>query len=416
MKTTYQYRLRPNKCQTRQLESWLELCRKQYNFRLYQRLSWWEQNRCAINSCSIVSSSIAPLRDQPNYYEQKKDLLISKQLFPEYADLHSQVLQNVVERVKKAYERYTSVDKSGKRSGKPRYKKVGRYRSFTYPQLKNNNIQGNRINLAKIGSVKMILHRPIPDGFQLKTATIVKKAEHWYISLVLENASVPELTTTVMPTELNTLGIDVGINSFLVASSGLFVDNPRCYCSSEKQLASTQQCFSKTKRGSRRRRKIANKLSRVHNKIANQRRDFHHKTAKYLVDNHEVIAHEDLAVKNMSKRIAPKQDKDGKYLPNGQAAKSGLNKSILDCGWSSFLSILSVKAEKAGRVCIAVNPHNTSQLCSTCGVKVAKKLKDRWHFCASCQTSLDRDFNSSLLIKQRAVGHHVQNAQKVLSN
>jgi putative transposase len=90
--------------------------------------------------------------------------------------LHSQVLQNVVERVKKAYERYTNVNKSGKRSGKPRYKKVGRYRSFTYPQLKADRSQGNRINLPKIGSVKLILHRPIPEGFQLKTATLIKKA------------------------------------------------------------------------------------------------------------------------------------------------------------------------------------------------------------------------------------------------
>lgn len=227
----------------------------------------------------------------------------------------------------------------------------------------------------------------------------------------MEDATVPEFTATIVPTEFNTLGIDVGVSSFLVASSGQTVDNPRCYRSSEKCLASTQQRFSKTKRWSRRRRKIAKKLSRVHNKIANQRRDFHHKTAKHLLRNHEVIAHEDLAVKNMSKRVAPKQDEDGKYLPNGQSAKSGLNKSILDCGWSSFLSILSVKAGKAGRVCIAVNPYNTSQLCSTCGVKVPKKLKDRWHFCANCQTSLDRDFNSSLLIRQRAVGHHVREAQ-----
>ena len=257
----------------------------------------------------------------------------------------------------------------------------------------------------------MILPRPIPESYQLKTATLVKKADHWYISLVLEDAGVPEFATTVILTELNTLGMDVGINSFLIASSGKVVENPRCYRSSEERLASTQQCFSKTKRGSRRRRKIAKKLSRVHNKIANQRRDFHHKTARYLVDNHEVIAHEDLTVKNMSRRVAPKQDEQGRYVPNGQAAKSGLNKSILDCGWSSFLSILSVKAEKAGRICIAVNPHNTSQLCSTCGMKVPKKLKDRWHFCASCQPSLDRDFNSSLLIKQRAVGHHVRKAQ-----
>ncbi len=233
---------------------------------------------------------------------------------------------------------------------------------------------------------------------------------------MLEDVTVPKLTIDVVPTNLNTLGIDVGINSFLVASSGQAVDNPRYYRAFEKRLTLTQQRFSQTKRGSRRRHKLAKKLSKIHNKIANQRRDFHHKTAKYLVDNHQVIAHEDLAVKNMSKRVAPKQDEQGKYLPNNQSAKSGLNKSILDCGWSSFLSILSVKAAKAGRICIAVNPSGTSQLCSTCGVQVPKKLKDRWHFCAKCQSCVDRDFNSSLLIKQRAVGHHARNAQEVLSD
>ncbi|NWF59808.1 MAG: transposase [Fischerella sp.] len=421
MKTTYQYRLRPNKRQAQIFESWLELCRKQYNFRLDERLSWWSENRCPVNSCSLVSCSIAPPREQPNYYEQKKDLKTSKQLFPEYGDVHSQVLQNVVERVKKVYERYTVPDKNGKRSGKPRYKKVGRYRSFTFPQMKVDSIQGNRINLPKIGLVKMIVHRPIPVGFQLKTTTIVKKAEHWYISLVLEDVSIPEFIPDIIPTAENTVGIDVGVNSFLVTSDNEVIKNPRWYRKSEKRLALLQQNLSKTKRGSRRRRHLGKKLSKTHNKIANQRRDFHHKTAKLLVDNHEVIAHEDLAVKNMSKRVAPKIDDEGKYLPNNQSQKSGLNKSIIDCGWSQFLSILTVKAAKAGRLCVAVNPSGTSQKCSNCNQDVPKKLKDRWHSCPHCGASLDRDLNAALNVKQkliqrRSVGRHDRNAQAVLNS
>ncbi len=116
-------------------------------------------------------------------------------MFPEYGDIHSQVLQNCIERVKKAIDRYyIKADKSGHRSGKPRFKGLGRYRSFTYTQMKQDCIKGNRIALPKIGDVKIILHRPIPEGFKIKTAQIVKHADGYYVVLTLQDDSVPTIS------------------------------------------------------------------------------------------------------------------------------------------------------------------------------------------------------------------------------
>ncbi|MGC8711901.1 MAG: RNA-guided endonuclease InsQ/TnpB family protein, partial [Leptodesmis sp.] len=100
----------------------------------------------------------------------------------------------------------------------------------------------------------------------------------------------------------------------------------------------------------------------------------------------------------------PKQDEAGKFLPNGQSAKSGLNKSIADAGWSQFIGILSFKAEKAGSRVVKVNPKGTSQHCSNCLNRVPKELSDRWHSCPHCGTELDRDTNAAILIKKVGLG------------
>jgi putative transposase len=187
MRTAYQYRLRPTTIQAAQMSEWLELLRRQYNYRLGERFSWWEDNRCDINACSIVHKASTPPKEQPDFYSQKRDLVNSKRLFPVYQGIHSQVLQNCVERVKKTFERWLKGDSNGKRSGRPRFKGKGRYRSFTFPQMKQDCIDGNSIKLPSFSRIKLILHRPIPDGFKIKTASVVQKADGWYVILSLED-------------------------------------------------------------------------------------------------------------------------------------------------------------------------------------------------------------------------------------
>lgn len=385
MRTCYQYRLRPNQQQIATMETWLELLRRQYNYRLAERFRWWDENRCDIDRCSLPVCSIAPVADNPDFYSQKRDLLNTKALFPEYGGIHSQVLQDCVGLVKKTMNRFLKGDSSGRRSGRPRFKGKGRYRSFTYPQMKQDCIQGKFINLPKIGKVKLILHRPLPDGFKVKTATVTHRADGWYLNLSLEDVSVPESTPDVQPTLDNTVGIDMGLKSFLVTSDGEEVPISQHYRKAEKQLAHEQRQLSRKKKGSKRRAKAVRRVAKAHLKIANKRKDFHYNTANWLLGKGLVVAHEDLNTKGL--------------------ARTRLAKSINDAGWSQFLQILAVKAERAGRLTVAVNPHNTTQDCSGCGVKVPKELSDRWHSCPICGLELDRDHNAAVNIKLRAVGH-----------
>ncbi|WP_363267843.1 transposase [Okeania sp. SIO2B3] len=292
MRTAYQYKLRPNKEQLATIEMWLELLRRQYNYRLGERFSWWEENRCPVNACPLVMP-IPQLRDNPDYYSQKRDLVNTKDKFPEYKLIHSQVLQDCIKRVKLAFDRWFKADKSGHKLGKPRFKGKGRYRSFTYPQIKLDCIEENHINLPKIGKVKLIQHRPIPEGFIIKTVTISRKADGYYVTLSLEDKSVPALTFNVEPTLKNTLGIDMGLKEFLVTSEGESVPIPQYYRKSQKRLKTLQKRLSRKKKGSKRRLKAVKAVAKQHKKVADKRKDFHFKTANELLSKADVIAHVD---------------------------------------------------------------------------------------------------------------------------
>ena len=391
MRTAYQYRLRLTATQQTTIDQWLELCRRQYNYRLAERFNWYEQNRCNINACPLICY-LPELKDRPDFYSQKRDLVNSKKLFPEYKELPSHTLQDVIARVEKTFDRWLSGDSNGKRSGKPRFKGQGRYRSITFPDpVKPEHIRGRLIQLPKIGNLKLILHRPLPDGFKVKTATIIKKVDGYYLTLSLQDSTVPVLTPEA-PVMANTIGIDLGLKSFLTDDSGVEVGIPRYYRKAEKRLKRLQRSLSRKKRGSNRRKKAIKQVSKAHLKVCNTRKDFHYKTAKHLLSQGKHIAHEKLNIKGL--------------------AKSKLAKSINDAGWGQFLEILSIKAEKAGLRTIAVNPNGTTQNCSGCGHKVPKKIQDRWHSCPHCGLELDRDHNAAINIKYLAVGHPVNKAQE----
>ena len=390
MRTAYQYRLRLTPQQQATIDHWLELCRRQYNYRLAERFNWYQQNRCDINACPLVCH-LPELKERPGYYSQKRDLVNSKNLFPEYQDLPSHTLQDVVARVEKAFDRWLKGDCNGKRSGKPRFKGQGRYRSITFPDpIKPEHIKGRFVQLPKIGKLKLILHRPLPDGFKIKTAAIIRKADGYYITLSLQDASVPTLTPDI-PNLENTIGIDMGLKAFLVDDSGQDKLIPQHYRQAEKRLKRLQRSLSRKHKGSNRRRKAVKRVAKAHLKVSNQRQDFHYKTAKKLLSQGKHVAHEKLNIKGI--------------------ARTRLAKSTYDAGWGQFLSILSIKAERAGLLAIAVNPNGTTQNCSGCGAKVPKTLKDRVHHCPECGLTLDRDHNAAINIKYLAVGHSVNKAQ-----
>ncbi|NEP48115.1 MAG: transposase [Moorea sp. SIO3C2] len=389
----YQYKLKPTKEQRSQIDNWLSMLCAQYNYLLADRFNWYEQNRCSVNACPLVCY-LSDLRDNPDYFSQKKTLPNLKKTHPWYKTIHSQVLQDVVKRVKFAFDRFIKGDSNGKRSGRPRFKKRHRYRTFTYPQMKEGCLEGCLINLPKLGKIKVILHRPIPAGFKIKTASITKKCDGYYLVLSLEDKTVPEVKPNI---NLNSIiGIDVGLKDFLTTSEGEPIEIPQYYRKSQKRLKVIQKRVSRRKKGSNNRLKAIKQLGKQHKKIADKRKYFHFKTANYLLSKYDVIAYEKLNVKGL--------------------AKSRLAKSVLDAGWSSFLTILTSKAENAGLLAVPVSPKNTSQNCSNCGKKVPKKLQVRWHDCPHCGCNLDRDHNAAINIRKRAEGQSVLKAQRLLSN
>ncbi|MEQ8756484.1 MAG: transposase [Coleofasciculus sp. G1-WW12-02] len=367
-KLNYQYRIVPNKQQSNQLNEWLyNLCRI-HNLMIEERFNWWDCNRSPVNACPIFITHLPELKDQPSYYSQKRATHWSRESHKHlYDGVHSQVIQEAIKRVEDTFNRFLKGDFKGQRSGKPRFKSVKRYRTISIPQLKPDclsvEVNPHRrkngdtrrdiayVNLPKIGQVKLIYHRPIPEGFMIKAARVSHKADGWYVCLTLEDKTVPSLAPPEMQTtEDNSLGLDVGLEKFWTASDGTVESIQQHYRKSEDKLAKLQNRKDKKPHKSASRRKLAKKISKHHAKLQRKRKQFHYESATRLVSRDEqVFFVEDIKQGNLSRKNKPKQDENGNYLPNGQSAKSGLNKSINDAGWGQFLSILTYKAAKAGK-------------------------------------------------------------------
>ena len=328
----------------------LRRCRALYNSALEQRKAYYQMRRKSLG-----------------YTQQAAELADIKAAFPAYQDVHSQVLQDVLRRLDKAFAAFFRRIRTGEKPGYPRFQGQGRYDSFTYPQS-GFALAGDVLTLSKLGDIKVRLHRPMVG--QVKTVTIKRDVNHWYVTLSCEVEEEP------LPPCEEAVGIDLGLLHFATLSTGETIENPRPYRRGLKRITLLQQAKDRKKRGSHRRKKAAIALAKAHRKVRNQRKDFQHKAARSLVVRFGLIVFEDLKIIHMSKAPEPKPDpdKEGAYLPNGASAKAGLNKSILDAGWGQFQQLCVAKAESAGRRVLFVDPYNTSQLCSRCGRLVPKDL------------------------------------------
>lgn len=142
MKLAYQYRIKPTTEQVAIMETWLELLRRHWNYALAQRLDWLHRTRSFADRCSLVSEPIGEIPSRPSYYTQAAELKETKKLFSEYKNIYAEVQQQNLMRLDKACVRWMKPDVNGKRSGRPRFKKVGDLRSFVFP----------RVNCSKAGA------------------------------------------------------------------------------------------------------------------------------------------------------------------------------------------------------------------------------------------------------------------------
>lgn len=411
----FKYRIYANKPTAEKLQWVLDRCREVYNAGLQERRDAYEMGvKRHPNYYDDEMRKELTHKHTVGYYEQKRELVDIKEERPEYQEIASHVLQDVVLRLKRAFDGFFRRVQNGEQPGYPRFQGRNRYDSFTYPDGAGWKLEAKerpvgkkgivRINLklTKIGIVKLHLHRDMTGS--IKTLTIKREGEHWYAIFTCEIGK-PE----PLPTSYEDVGIDLGVTHFAALSTGEFIDHPRYFRKAEKKLILAQQALARKKRGSHRRKRAVRQIATYHRKIANKRKDFQHKASRKLVNRYQVIVFEDLKTANLTKRPKPKQDEEtGQYLPNGASAKAGLNKSILDAGWGTFTAIVSVKAAWAGRTVIFVDPSKTSQLCPNCGTLRKKTLEERWHSCP-CGCELDRDTAAAKVIldlgrKQLSVG------------
>jgi len=356
VRKTYKEKLRPTPSQERALDAALWRCRVLYNTALEQRITAWQ--RCYVSL---------------SRYEQEAELKAIRAEFPEYAAIHSHLLQDVLARLDKAYQAFFRRVQRGEKAGFPRFKGRKRFHSFTFKEYGNGAILDNGVLvLAKIGRIRVHWSRPI--GGTPKTVTLSKEADGWYVAISCADVPAHPLPPTGQET-----AIDLGLESFATRADGEHISTPAYYRKAQAYLRRCQRRVARRTKGSHRRHKAVQLLAKAHQHIARQRRDFHHKEARKLVQQYDVIYHEDLRVANM-------------------VQNHSLAKSISDAGWSAFLAILTFKAASAGKRVQAVNPAFTSQACSGCGVIVSKGLSVRWHTCPECGTSLHRDQNAALNI------------------
>jgi putative transposase len=356
IRKTFKYRLKPTPEQERELERVLMLCRTLYNVALEQRITAWQRRHVSVSR-----------------YEQEAELKDIRAEFPEYASIHSHLLQDVLARLDKTYQAFFRRVRRAEKAGFPRFKGSSRFHSFTFKEYGNGaRLDNGYLVLSKIGRIVVRWSRPL-EGTP-KTVTISREADGWYVAISCAEVPVKRLPLTGQET-----GIDLGLESFATLADGSQIANPRIFRVAEMALQRAQRRVARRTKGSRRRKQAVHLLARAHQTVRRQRQDFHHKTARALVQQYDTVYHEDVQTANM--------------LKNHHLAKS-----IADAGWSAFLSILSCKAAEAGKTVLAVPPAYTSQACSGCGVLVHKGLSVRWHLCPDCGTSLHRDHNAALNI------------------
>ncbi|MEU2135130.1 transposase [Streptomyces sp. NPDC018352] len=317
--------------------------------------------------------------------------------------------QATLRRLDKAFASFFKRVKAGRAPGYPRFKGVGHFDTVIFPKdgdgcRWDSTPHGpqTRVRFQGVGHVRVHQHRSVRG--RVKTIGVKREGNRWYVVL-----SCDQVPTAPLPGTGAVVGIDMGVKHFLTTSDGEHIANPRFLEAAADELAEAQRHLARfpkrTRQRTKKHRAAARKVARIHRKIRRQRLDHAHKTALTLVRDHDVIAHERLNTPSMVRAPKPKPDpkQPGAFLPNGAAAKAGLNRSILDAGWGGFLAILVNKAESAGRTVIAVDPRNTSRTCPSCGHSAKENRVTQAKFeCTACGFAANADHVGATNVLNRA--------------
>ncbi len=384
MQLSYKYRAYPDREVEKKLFHNLDLCRWLYNTLL-----------------GILDTH----RGEFGKQDTQNAIAQIKLVYPELDDVHSKVLQMVNYRLWAAIKGLSKLKKKGRRIGRLKYKKKGRYNTLEYNQSGFSiDPEEQTVWFSKIGTIRFDMHRPLPENGTVKGIVVTRQYGAWYLAMQVEVPDAENHLQEVVeagepvPEEMlegkKVVGIDVNIGSFTDYDGAAFynVPNPKMLDRKLDELRFRQKNLSRKKKGSHNRRKAGRLVGRVHEKVKNIRTNRNHQISRKYVDAYDIIVVEDNDILGMVSR----QHIVKKLSPR---ARRTLRRNILDAGWGDFVQKLGYKARQAGKLLLKICPTNTTQRCSHCGSLVYKDITKRTHICPYCGLVIDRDENSAVNIR-----------------
>lgn len=438
---TLEFRLYPTPAQEQQLDAWLLLNRRVWNYglALLQELAafshynkadkamapccpvrweyrWqkaaddsWEaipyssikQHRRAGLSCPIPQDYRQPRLGNDSYFSLAS--FFAKKNHRSWLDLQgcpNNLIRGTLQSLATSWKEY----RKGKR-------KVPRFKSQRFPIVTlsdqdcktSASVDGDHVKLPTIGSMRIRGNRAAkrwPSDLQVCTYRVTREPSGWYLLLVGDVAA-PKVRETALA-----VGIDAGVTHTLTTSTGKHIDGPAALAAGLTKLKRLQQQMARQQKGSANWRKTVAKVALLHERIRRTRRLFAHKSTTFLLRTYGTVIVEDLKLANMTRRPAPKpaDDGSGAFLPNNAAAKGGLNRALLDAGIGGLYSMLEAKAADLGRTVERVNPKNTSRACPACGtIDKDSRLSQSLFRCVSCGHTMNADHNAAVNILRRAM-------------
>lgn len=354
---SYKFRLYPDKDQEDKLDFALDICRKTYNNLLEELEKQTEIDRGEI---------------QHKIVELKED-------YPNMKKVYSKTLQHECYKLFSSLSALSHLKKKGRKVGRLKYKKENN--TMTYNQSGFKLIERDKrydlLKLSKIGRIRIMKHREVKG--KIKQVEIKKGIDKWYAIITTDHKREIESGDKV-------IGIDLGINHFLVDSEENKVEHPHFLEKSKDKLTKIHKELSRKEKGSNNYEKCKKKLQKEYIKLKNRRRDWLHKLSTKYIENCKVIVIEKLEIKKMMMK---------KYYNA---------KNIADSCWRIFIGMLKNKAKNSNVQVIEVNPKDTTKKCSGCGNKQDMPLYKRKYKCENCGLELDRDYNSAINILTKGLG------------
>ncbi len=356
------YRLYPNKEQIERLEFALDTCRQAYNMMLGE-----------LNGQVVI--------DKSQIQAMLPDMKICE---PRFKEVYSKTLQYECYRLFSNLSALKVLKQNKKKVGRLRFKGKGWFKTINYNQS-GFSLENNKLYLSKIGDIKIKIHREVNGN--IRQIQIKKEIDKWYAIIISDEKK------QIMCGE-KIIGIDLGINNYVVDSDGNKIENPKILEQNLSKLKYLNKELSRKKKGSNNRRKARIRLQRLHLKITNQRTDFLHKITTNLVKECKIIVMEDLNIKQIFQQ---------KYFNA---------RNMMDVSWGKFAQLLTYKAESAGCQIVKVDPRNTSKTCSQCGNIQDMPLYKRFYGCVNCNFVIDRDYNSAINILSKLAGQELSCVEK----